>query len=101
MSIAGEPKIIKNLRSGDLLVQCAKESHEKNVLQGRSNVFVIVMAIGEGSRVNVSLRTKQTNQRDQGSALVGAQGARPLHFINCQFRGIPLIFVSFTIQHTD
>ena len=29
MSIAGEPKSIKNLRSGDLLIQCAKESHEK------------------------------------------------------------------------
>ena len=33
MSIAGEPKCIKNLRSGDLLIQCAKESHEKNLLQ--------------------------------------------------------------------
>ena len=29
MSIAGEPKSIKNLRSADLLIQCAKESHEK------------------------------------------------------------------------
>ena len=29
MSIAREPKSIKNLRSGDLLIQCAKESHEK------------------------------------------------------------------------
>ena len=29
MSIAGEPKSIKNLRSGDLLIQCAKEAHEK------------------------------------------------------------------------
>ena len=29
MSIAGEPKSIKNLRSGDLLIQCAKESHER------------------------------------------------------------------------
>ena len=28
MSIAGEPKSIKNLRSGDLLIQCAKESHD-------------------------------------------------------------------------
>ena len=33
MSIAGEPKSIKNLRSGDLLIQCGKESHEKNLLQ--------------------------------------------------------------------
>ena len=33
MSIAGEPKSIKNLRSGDLLIQCAKESHEKSLLQ--------------------------------------------------------------------
>ena len=33
MSIAVEPKSIKNLRSGDLLIQCAKESHEKNLLQ--------------------------------------------------------------------
>ena len=33
MSIAGEPKSIKNLRSGDLLTQCAKESHEKSLLQ--------------------------------------------------------------------
>ena len=33
MSIAGEPKSIKNLRSGDLLIQCEKESHEKNLLQ--------------------------------------------------------------------
>ena len=33
MSIAGEQKSIKNLRSGDLLIQCAKESHEKNLLQ--------------------------------------------------------------------
>ena len=32
MSVAGEPKSIKTLRSGDLLIQCAKESHEKNVL---------------------------------------------------------------------
>ena len=29
MSIAGEPKSIKNLRSGDLLIQCAKEAHQK------------------------------------------------------------------------
>ena len=33
MSIAGEPKSIKNLRSGDLLIQCAKESREKSLLQ--------------------------------------------------------------------
>ena len=33
MSIAGEPKSIKNLRSGDLLIQCAKESHGKSLLQ--------------------------------------------------------------------
>ena len=33
MSIAGEPKSIKNLRSSDLLIQCAKESHEKSLLQ--------------------------------------------------------------------
>ena len=32
MSIAGEPKSIKNLRSGDLLIQCAKEAHENNLL---------------------------------------------------------------------
>ena len=32
MSIAGEPKSIKNLRSGDLLIQCAKESHENITL---------------------------------------------------------------------
>ena len=31
--IAGEPKSIKNLRSGDPLIQCAKESHEKSQLQ--------------------------------------------------------------------
>ena len=28
MSIAGEPKSIKNLRSGDLLIQCTKQPHE-------------------------------------------------------------------------
>ena len=33
MSIAGEPMSIKNLGSGDLLIQCAKEAHEKNLLQ--------------------------------------------------------------------
>ena len=33
MSNAGEPKSLKNLRSGDLLIQCAKESHEKSLLQ--------------------------------------------------------------------
>ena len=33
MSMAGEPSSIKNLRSGDLLIQCAKESHEKSLLQ--------------------------------------------------------------------
>ena len=33
MSIAGESKSIKNLRSGDLLIQCAKESYEKSLLQ--------------------------------------------------------------------
>ena len=33
MSIAGEPKSIKNLRSDDLLIQCAKELHEKSLLQ--------------------------------------------------------------------
>ena len=32
LSIAGEPKSIKNLRSVDLLIQCAKESHEKSLL---------------------------------------------------------------------
>ena len=30
MSLTGEPKSIKTLRSGDLLIQCSKESHEKN-----------------------------------------------------------------------
>ena len=30
MSIAGEPNSIKNLRSGDLLIQCAKESRKKS-----------------------------------------------------------------------
>ena len=29
MSVAGEPKCLKNLRSGDILIQCAKEPHEK------------------------------------------------------------------------
>ena len=29
LSIEGEPMSIKNLRSGDLLIQCAKESHKK------------------------------------------------------------------------
>ena len=33
LRIAGEPKSIKNLRSCDLLIQCAKESHEKSLLQ--------------------------------------------------------------------
>ena len=33
MGIAGEPKSIKNLRSGDLLIQCAKEAHERNLLK--------------------------------------------------------------------
>ena len=33
MSVAGEPKSIKTLRSGDLLIQCAKESHEKNLMK--------------------------------------------------------------------
>ena len=33
MSIAGEPKNINNLKSGDLLIQCAKESHEKKPIQ--------------------------------------------------------------------
>ena len=33
MSIAGEPRNIKNLRSGDLLIQCAKELNEKSLLQ--------------------------------------------------------------------
>ena len=28
VSIAGEPKSIKNLRSGDLLIQCTKQPHE-------------------------------------------------------------------------
>ena len=32
MSLTGEPKSIKTLRSGDLLIQCAKESHEKTLL---------------------------------------------------------------------
>ena len=33
MSMAGEPKSIKNLKSGDLLIQCAKEPHEKSLLK--------------------------------------------------------------------
>ena len=33
MSIAGEPKSIKNLRSGDLLKQCTKQPHEANLLK--------------------------------------------------------------------
>ena len=32
MSLTGEPKSIKNLRSGDLLIQCAKEKHETSLL---------------------------------------------------------------------
>ena len=31
--MAGEPKSIKNLRSGDLLIQCAKEPQEKSLLK--------------------------------------------------------------------
>ena len=31
--MAGEPKSIKNLRLGDLLIQCAKEPHEKSLLK--------------------------------------------------------------------
>ena len=42
MSIAGEPKSIKNLRSGDLLIQCAKEAHEINLLQMKT--FVVLSA---------------------------------------------------------
>ena len=33
MSIAGEPKSIKNLRSGDLLIQCTKQHYEANLLK--------------------------------------------------------------------
>ena len=33
MRIAGEPKSIKNLRSGDLLIQCTKQPHEANLLK--------------------------------------------------------------------
>ena len=33
MSIAVEPKSITNLMSGDLLIQCAKVSHEKSLQQ--------------------------------------------------------------------
>ena len=33
MGVAGEPKSIKNLRSGDILIRCAKEPHEKNLLK--------------------------------------------------------------------
>ena len=33
MSLTGGPKSIKTLRSGDLLIQCAKETHEKTFLQ--------------------------------------------------------------------
>ena len=33
MRIAGEPKNIKNLRSGDLLIQCTKQPHEANLLK--------------------------------------------------------------------
>ena len=32
-NIAGEPKSIKNLKSGDLLVECERESHIKNLLK--------------------------------------------------------------------
>ena len=32
-SIAGEPKSIKNLRSGDLLIQCTKQPHEAILLK--------------------------------------------------------------------
>ena len=39
MSIAGEPKSIKNLRSCDLFIQCAKESHEKSLLQMKTMWF--------------------------------------------------------------
>ena len=31
--MAGEPKSIKNLRSSDLLIQSAKEPHEKSLLK--------------------------------------------------------------------
>ena len=36
MSIAGEPKSIKNLRSGDLLIQCTKQPHETTVKPHKS-----------------------------------------------------------------
>ena len=37
-----QTKSRKNLRSGDLLIQCAKESHEKNLLQMKT--FVVLNA---------------------------------------------------------
>ena len=33
MSVPGEPKSIKTPRSGDLLIHCAKEPHEKNLIK--------------------------------------------------------------------
>ena len=37
MSLTGEPKSIKNLQSGDLPIQCAKEIHETTLLKGDGN----------------------------------------------------------------
>ena len=38
MSLTGEPKSIKTLRSGDLLIQCAKETHEKCSVKPHSSL---------------------------------------------------------------
>ena len=52
MSIAGEPKSIKNLRTGDLLIQCAKESHEKSLLQMKTFCGLFVCLFGSLRRIN-------------------------------------------------
>ena len=53
MGLTGEPKSIKTLRSGDLLIQCAKEKHEITLLKLK-NFCGLKCTVTQHSSLNIS-----------------------------------------------
>ena len=92
MSIAGEPKSTKNLRSGDLLIQCAKESHEKSLLQMKT-FYDLKCSVTPHSSLNTSkgsircpaLSRVTSNDIKEGMA---EQGVTDVHRITVRRDGV-------------
>ena len=88
MSIAGEPKSIKNLRSGDLLIQCTKQPHETNLLKMKT-FCGLKCTVTPHQSLNTSkgiVRCPALSKQSCEHILefMGEQGVTDVHTINVQ-----------------